>query len=123
MERPVPEDDLGLAATRAWAIHEMHRPVTVSELAQHGGYSIRTFARRFVAEVGPTPMRWLTNQRLPQARRSLEATELPIEQVALRCGLGTAVHLRLHLARDAWITPTAYRNMFRRDAIPAKVGR
>jgi transcriptional regulator GlxA family with amidase domain len=112
MERPVPDDGLGLAATRAWAIQEMHRPLTVSELAHHAGYSTRTFARRFVAEVGVTPLRWLTNQRLLEARRLLEATELPIEEVAWRCGLGTAANLRLHLARDASITPTAYRNTF-----------
>ena len=87
----------------------MHRPLTVAELAEHAGYSTRTFARRFVAEVGATPLRWLTDQRLLEARRLLEATELPIEEVAWRCGLGTAANLRLHLARDASPTPTAYR--------------
>jgi transcriptional regulator GlxA family with amidase domain len=123
MERPVPDDGVGLAGTRAWAIQEMHRPLTVSELAEHAGYSTRAFARRFLAEVGATPLRWLTDQRLLEARRLLEATELPIEEVAWRCGLGTAANLRLHLARDASITPTAYRNAFRGDATPARVGR
>ncbi len=117
MERPVPDDGLGLAATRAWAIQEMHRPLTVTELADHAGYSTRTFARRFLAEVGATPLQWLTAQRLVEARRLLEATELPIEEVAWRCGLGTAANLRLHLARDASVTPTAYRHAFRGDAV------
>jgi transcriptional regulator GlxA family with amidase domain len=120
MERPVPDDGFGLASTRAWAIQEMQRPLTVTELAQHAGYSTRTFARRFLAEVGTTPLRWLTDQRLLEARRLLEATELPIEDVAWRCGLGTAANLRLHLARDASITPTAYRNAFRSDATRRK---
>jgi hypothetical protein len=30
-----------------------------------------------------------------------------IEEVAQRCGLGTAANLRLHLARDASTTPSA----------------
>ncbi len=98
----------------------MHRPLTVSELAEHAGSSTRTFARRFLAEVGATPLRWLTDQRLLEARQLLEATELPIEEVARRCGLGTAANLRLHLARDASITPTAYRNAFRGHAKPEK---
>jgi transcriptional regulator GlxA family with amidase domain len=123
MQRPVPDDGLGLASTRAWAIDEMHRPLTVSELARHAGYSTRTFARRFVAEVGATPLRWLTAQRLLEARRLLEATELPIEEVAWRCGLGTAANLRLHLAREASVTPTAYRNTFRGDAVAPRRGR
>jgi transcriptional regulator GlxA family with amidase domain len=117
MERPVPEDGPGLAATRAWAISGMHRPLTVAELARHAGYSSRTFARRFVAEVGVTPLRWLTAERLDEARRLLEATEIPIEEVAQRCGLGTAANLRLHLARDTSTTPTAYRRAFRSNGI------
>ena len=117
MERPVPEDGTGLAATRAWAIQGMDRPLTVAELARHAGYSSRTFARRFVAEVGVTPLRWLTAERLAEARRLLEATEIPIEEVAWRCGLGTAANLRLHLARDASTTPTAYRRAFRSNGI------
>jgi transcriptional regulator GlxA family with amidase domain len=117
MERPIPQDGPGLAATRAWAIQEMHRPLTVAELARHAGYSSRTFARRFVAEVGVTPLRWLTAERLDEARRLLEATEIPIEEVAQRCGLGTAANLRLHLARDAATTPTAYRRAFRGNGI------
>jgi transcriptional regulator GlxA family with amidase domain len=120
MERPVPDDRFSLAPTRAWAIQEMHRPVTVAELAAHAGYSTRTFARRFVAEVGATPLRWLTDQRLIEARRLLEATELPIEDVAWRCGLGTAANLRLHLARDAATTPTAYRRAFRGERRPIR---
>ena len=59
------------------------------------------------------PIRWLTLQRLLEARRLLEATDIPVEEVALRCGLGTAANLRLHLAREVGITPTSYRRAFR----------
>jgi transcriptional regulator GlxA family with amidase domain len=97
----------------------MHRALTVADLARHAGYSSRTFARRFVAEVGVTPMRWLTEERLDEARRLLEATEMPIEEVAWRCGLGTGANLRLHLARDAATTPTAYRRAFRSSGTSA----
>jgi transcriptional regulator GlxA family with amidase domain len=114
MQRPIPDGDPGLAATRAWAIQEMHRPLTVGEPADHAGYSIITFSRRFAAEVGLSPLRWLTAERVLEARRLLEATELPIEEVARRCGLGTPANLRIHLARDASTTPSAYRNAFRK---------
>jgi transcriptional regulator GlxA family with amidase domain len=57
-------------------------------------------------------MRWLTLQRLLEARRLLEATELPVEALAQRCGLAAAGNLRLHLAREAATTPTAYRRAF-----------
>ena len=44
-----------------------------------------------------------------EARRLLEVSDLPVENVAARTGLGSAANLRLHLARDAGTTPTAYR--------------
>jgi transcriptional regulator GlxA family with amidase domain len=47
------------------------------------------------------------------AQRLLETTELPIEVVAARCGLGTATNLRQHFQRLVRTTPTAYRRTFR----------
>ena len=71
--------------------------------------SPRTLARHFAAQTGMAPLRWLTAARIREARRLLEATDLPVEVIAARCGLGTAANLRLHLARDAGTTPTSYR--------------
>jgi transcriptional regulator GlxA family with amidase domain len=113
MQRPLPEAGTGLAATCAWAVEHIDRPLTVVNLADHAGYAPRTFARRFQAETGIPPLRWLTAQRLLEARRLLEATDLAMDEIARRCGLGTAANLRLHLARDASTTPSAYRNAFR----------
>jgi transcriptional regulator GlxA family with amidase domain len=48
-----------------------------------------------------------------EARRLLEASDLPVENVAARTGLGSAANLRLHLARDAGTTPSAYRAAYR----------
>lgn len=121
ISRPVPESSSGLAPTCAWAIAQLGRSLTIAELARHAGYSERSFARHFVAETGMTPMRWLTAQRLLEVRRLLEATDLSIEDISRRCGLGTAANLRLHLAREAATTPTAYRAAFR--ARPTSVGR
>lgn len=113
LQRPLPPPGTGLAATCAWALAHLEQPLSVADLAQHAGWAPRTFARRFLAETGTTPLRWLAAQRLLEARRLLEATDLPVDQVAARCGLGTAANLRLHLARDAATTPTAYRRTFR----------
>jgi transcriptional regulator GlxA family with amidase domain len=113
MQRPIPEVGPGLADTCAWALQQMHRPLAVADLASRAGYSARSFARRFVEETGMTPLRWLTAQRLLEARRLLEASDVSVEEVARRTGLGTAANLRIHLARDAGTTPTGYRLAFR----------
>ena len=114
VERPVAEEPReGLAATRAWALERVHRPLDVRALAAHAGVSERTFARRFRAETGTTPLQWLLGQRVLEARRLLERTHLPVEDVAQRAGFGTAASLREHFARATATTPTAYRRSFR----------
>jgi transcriptional regulator GlxA family with amidase domain len=116
LERPLPptgSSDGGVVDTCAWALGRLAEPLTVSSLARHAGYAPRTFARQFVRQTGTTPLRWLTAQRLLEARRLLEGTDLPIDDVARRSGFGTATNLRIHLARDASTTPTAYRTTFR----------
>lgn len=109
LQRPLPPPGQGLAATCAWALQYLAQPLSVADFAAHAGWAPRTLARHFLDETGLTPLRWLTAQRLFEARRLLEATDLPVDEVAARCGLGTAANLRLHLARDAGTTPTAYR--------------
>jgi AraC family transcriptional regulator, transcriptional activator FtrA len=76
----------------------------------------RTFARRFVAETGHSPKRWLTAQRIDHARRLLESTDLPVEAVAQRSGFASAGALRPHFARATSTRPTAYRRTFRGGA-------
>ena len=118
--RPLPQDG-GLGPTLDWAVTEMRRPLTVSHLARHAGMSPRTFARQFRDNYGVTPMRWLTGQRLLEARRLLEATNLTVDDIAQRCGLGSAATLRVHLARESGVTPTAYRGFSRRHSSPRPV--
>jgi transcriptional regulator GlxA family with amidase domain len=110
--RPLPEDG-GLGPILSWAVTEMHQPLTVGRLARQAGLSPRTFARQFRDQFQLTPMRWLTGQRLLEARRLLEVTSLSVDEIAERCGLGSAATLRVHLARQSGTTPTAYRRSHR----------
>jgi transcriptional regulator GlxA family with amidase domain len=113
IERPVPASDHdGLEATRAWALERLEQPLTVGALARHACCSERTFARRFRAETGTTPLRWLIERRVEHARQLLERSELPIEQVAQRCGFGSAAVLRQHFRRATAATPSSYRTAF-----------
>lgn len=115
LRRPTPPAGTGVAATCAWAVQRLAEPLTVADLARHAASPPRTFARRFVAETGTTPLRWLSAQRVLEARRLLETTDLPVDRVAARSGLGSAANLRLHLWRDAASTPTGYRRTYRRQ--------
>jgi transcriptional regulator GlxA family with amidase domain len=101
-----------LEGTRRWAAERLHEPLDVAAMARHASVSPRTFARRFREETGTTPLRWLLNQRVQEARRLLEETDLPVDAVAWRSGFGTAASLRDHFRRATATTPTAYRRSF-----------
>jgi transcriptional regulator GlxA family with amidase domain len=114
VQRPVPAaDDGGTAATRAWAIEHLGRPLSLAELAAHAGTSVRTFTRRFRDETGLSPGTWLAAQRLDYARHLLEDSDLSVDQVAERAGLGTGANLRQQMKLASGVSPTAYRRAFR----------
>ncbi|MBU3061179.1 helix-turn-helix domain-containing protein [Nocardia sp. NEAU-G5] len=108
------EDADDLARTLEWAVEQLHRPLSLNHLARHAGMTTRTFSRRFRERTRMTPMRWLSSQRLLEAQRLLETTDLPMDHIAERCGLGTAGNLRLHMVRSLGATPTEYRRTHRR---------
>jgi transcriptional regulator GlxA family with amidase domain len=112
---PAAGEDDSLGVTLAWMESHLHEPLTVEDLARHCHASPRTFARRFLAKTGTTPYRWLLRQRLLLAQQLLETTELPVEIVADRCGMGSAATLRLHFQRELSTSPLAYRRTFRQS--------
>ncbi|MGW7792245.1 GlxA family transcriptional regulator [Streptomyces tricolor] len=109
-----PERGTACADTRGWAMRNLDKPLTLTDLARHAGVSVRTLTRRFHAESGVSPLQWLLHQRIERAKELLETTRLPMDQVA--AGLGTADSLRAHLVRRTGLTPSAYRAQFSRHA-------
>lgn len=95
-----------------WILANLHEPHTVGTLAARAHMSARTFARRFVAETGSTPMQWVAGQRVLYARRLLEETDLDVDRIAERAGFGTSALLRHHFRRIIGVTPSSYRRGF-----------
>jgi transcriptional regulator GlxA family with amidase domain len=113
IERPAAEGAGSLEPTRRWAVERLAEPLDVAAMARHAAVSPRTFARRFREETGTTPLQWLLGRRVIEARRLLEETDLPVDEIAWRSGFGTAASLRDHFRRATETTPMAYRRSFR----------
>ncbi|MFD4674380.1 GlxA family transcriptional regulator [Lentzea sp. NPDC058450] len=113
VELPIPEcsaDSLEPVLERVLdTIADNHTVATMAKLAV---MSERTFARRFAAETGTTPNKWLSLQRVLHARRLLEETDLDVDAVATRSGFGTAALLRHHFHRVVGVAPSDYRRTF-----------
>jgi AraC family transcriptional regulator, transcriptional activator FtrA len=111
--QPIPRCQTdGLAPVLDWMVEHLEIEHTVSELARQARMSDRSFARRFVAETGTTPHRWLTLQRVLRAQRLLEDTDFGIDEVAQRCGFGSGALLRHHFRKVVGVAPADFRRTF-----------
>ena len=110
---PAPVTGNPLELVMRWAIEQLHEPLTVEQLASRANMSSRNLARHFVAITGTTPLRWLHDQRLHRAQELLETTDLGIDVIASRTGMGTAATLRRHFHRTVGVAPGTYRRTFR----------
>ena len=113
VNEPVQEDTSLFSETLDWVSSHLDEPIVVEELARRSAMSPRTFARRFREAAGTTPHQWLLRQRVLAAQQLLETTDLSIDAIAARCGLGTATNLRQHFQRVVRTSPQAYRKTFR----------
>ena len=103
-----------LAALCDWLPAHIDEKLSVTDLAQQAGMSLRTFHRRFREAMGTAPGEWLIRQRIARALHLVESTDLTVEQIATRSGFGAVDTLRHHFRRLVGTTPTGYRRAFAR---------
>lgn len=101
-----------LAPVLDWAVAHLDEDLSVTVLARRAAMSGRTFARRFRDETGTTPHAWLLARRVALAEELLETGDLAVEEVARRCGFGSATMLRHHFTRLRGTPPSRYRRTF-----------
>ncbi|WP_072803716.1 GlxA family transcriptional regulator [Rhodococcoides yunnanense] len=114
IDTPVPRSTSSSTAhAQEWAIANLRETLSIDALAARQSMSVRTFTRRFTAEVGMSPAKWIVQQRLHRARELLENTDHTIDRVAEEAGFGTATSMRQQLMADIGVSPSAYRSTFR----------
>jgi AraC family transcriptional regulator, transcriptional activator FtrA len=97
-----------------WAATHVADGLTVDDVARHASVSPRTLTRKFRAATGLPPGEWLQRERLRRAKRLLESTDLPVEQVARGAGYDSPATMRAQFALHLHTSPRAYRKTFRR---------
>lgn len=98
---------------REWLMQHLHEEIHVDQMAAQVSMSPRNFARVFLKETNLTPAKFLEKLRIEVARQYLEDTNLSVEQIAEKCGLGNLVSMRRVFLRQLQISPSFYRNAFR----------
>lgn len=87
------------------------RDLSVTELATIAGVSSSHFAHLFRQTMGQAPHQYLIAYRVEQAKSFLLQEDIPLHELALRCGFADQSHLTRHFQRLVGMTP----GLFQKD--------
>lgn len=85
----------------------------VEEMIKRSKLAERTFKRRFAAATGLAPIAYVQRLRVEEAKRRLERTEAPVDEIAWRVGYEDPAFFRRLFKRTTGLSPGAYRRRFR----------
>ena len=97
----------------AFLSENLHRDLSLAEMAGVLGLSTFHFARAFKAAAGVSPYKFLLEERLSTARKLLEATSLSVGEVGQSTGFQTLTGFGTAFRRRWGISPTQYRQSVR----------
>jgi transcriptional regulator GlxA family with amidase domain len=96
-----------------WLVRHLSSELSVEALAGHVNMSVRNFTRVFLKETGLTPAKFVEKLRIEIARKYLEDSDLTVDQIAEKCGLGGLVSMRRTFMRHMMVSPSDYRRSCR----------
>jgi len=95
----------------------LDRRLTVDEMAGAVGVSSSRLRQLFNNETGTSPVQYLRNLRMEQAKELLETTFLSVKEIAAKGGINSVSHFVTNFQRAYGRSPTEHR------ARRGKVGR
>ncbi|MET0431794.1 MAG: GlxA family transcriptional regulator [Hyphomicrobium sp.] len=99
-----------------YAKKNLHRPLTVTRLAEAAHLSPRQFSRAFRDETGQSPAKAVEALRVEAARVMMEQTRHPIDDVARQTGFADRGRMRRSFLRVLGQPPQTIRRIARADA-------
>ncbi|KJM65780.1 AraC family transcriptional regulator [Pluralibacter gergoviae] len=84
-------------------------PLTLATLAQQAALSEYHFARMFSQSMKMAPHQYVMQRRMARAKNLVQATALPLTEIALACGFSSASHFSNRFRQATGITPSQMR--------------
>jgi transcriptional regulator GlxA family with amidase domain len=85
----------------------------VEEMVRRSRLAARTFKRRFACATGLTPIAYVQRLRVEDAKRRLERTDAPVDEIGWRVGYEDPAFFRRLFKRVTGLSPGLYRKRFR----------
>lgn len=106
-----PKSDV-IANVINWIKSNLHRPISVQQMADEANLSERQFRRLFMRDTNKTPANFLEEMRMDSAKNLLLNSDKSIKHLALTLGFHSADGFRRAFERKYKVSPSRYRNMF-----------
>ncbi|NQZ56180.1 MAG: helix-turn-helix domain-containing protein [Lentisphaeraceae bacterium] len=92
-----------------------NKPLSISELAELTGLSIRKFEEKFKEHFHVPPKQYLTKTRLNMACEMLMKSDMLVTEIALKVGFYDHSAFTRHFTKNLNLTPKAYRRKYSRQ--------
>ena len=89
----------------AYCFRNLSSPITVDELADLCGYSRWHFSKIFRQAAGMTPSEFIMEQKLTAALQLLHQENIPVKELAMRCGFNDPGYFGRRFKRKFGVTP------------------
>ena len=106
-----------LSSVMTFIEKNLHKQITNAELAAVAGMHPNYFIRFFKDKTGITPAKYMTVQRIEQAKTMLETTEKPISDIMLELGFDDMSHFSKLFKRYAGYSPKHYREYYLKQEV------
>ncbi|MBC3478062.1 GlxA family transcriptional regulator [Pseudomonas taiwanensis] len=106
--------DEAVMRVQDWMEANFAEPNSIAQLADHFGFGVRNFKRRFKEATGQTPLNYLQTLRLEKAKQLLETTRLGFEVITNRVGYEDSNSFRRLFCKRIGISPALFRKRFLR---------
>ncbi len=87
----------------------LEEELSLASLAAYSGYAEYYFSRKFKRETGLTPAEYLRKKRLEKAAMLLRATELDVQQIAMRLQFCSQSYFTDSFRKQFGVSPSKYR--------------
>lgn len=112
-EAPTDHRDGAILDAQQWLRDHFSVAAPVEEMVKRSGLPERSFKRRFSKATGYAPIAYVQHLRVEEAKRRLERTDAPIDEISWNVGYEDPAFFRRLFKRVTRITPGAYRRKFR----------
>jgi transcriptional regulator GlxA family with amidase domain len=107
-----PHADSVVRGCEDWLTAHSTASDALRQVTEHANIPERTLKRRFRAATGMTLIEYLQNLRVEKAKRLLEESAMPIDEISAAAGYEDASFFRRLFKRRMGLTPSQYRKMF-----------